>query len=351
MKLSLSNILILLLVIFAGLNIFSNYRQFRLYQNLDIVRAQLLNNTYEFDSLFLKNLNVDYPNLTNTAIPLKTVIGANYLRSGDSLLIRKGLDYQYKAIRENPYIGFPEQVLANYYQFYGFNKDSFEFYARKSIKILPNNPTHFVLMSRVYAEQDKQDSIFSEFERIIKKVPNDNLVWRVFLGSMASENNRINDKIDSVKVKEYAYKAKDLFTYGTSTINDEVHLLADYVIYGQENMKSAIKKRTLALDLIANNNFKEAKSNLMDLTKSYPDVVQFYEDLIYANYSLKDYNSIIQTHQLMNEKGLTEINTNILEFIMISYFQYGYKRQGCILVNLLRKANYPLSESALSQCI
>ena len=66
----------------------------------------------------------------------------------------------------------------------------------------------------------------------------------------------------------------------------------------------------------------------MDLTKSYPDVVQFYEDLIYANYSLKDYNSIIQTHQLMNEKGLTEINTNILEFIMISYFNTDIKDKG-----------------------
>ena len=131
MKLSLSNILILLLVIFAGLNIFSNYRQFRLYQNLDIVRAQLLNNTYEFYSLFLKNLNVDYPNLTNTAIPLKTVIGANYLRSGDSLLIRKGLDYQYKAIRENPYIGFPEQVLVNYYQFLALIKIVLNFMQKK----------------------------------------------------------------------------------------------------------------------------------------------------------------------------------------------------------------------------
>ena len=60
-----------------------------------------------------------------------------------------------------------------------------------------------------YAEQDKQDSIFSEFERIIKKVPNDNLVWRVFLGSMASENNRINDKIDSVKVKSMHIKQKN----------------------------------------------------------------------------------------------------------------------------------------------
>lgn len=337
----------LLVLIFLGLAIYSNYRYQTNFQAMIIVGKELRENDFDFDSLFLEKVNTTYPTLTNSTVPLKSIIGASYLKnSSDSVEIKKGLDYLYKARKENPYIGFPEQVLANHYQFRNYNKDSFRYYARKASQILPNNPSHFILMSRIYSEDKKYDSILIYFEDIIKRVPRDHLVWRVFLASMASSSN----VVDSIKVINYARQAKQLFRYGTETTSSQVHLLADYVIYGKDNVDEAIKIREEANSLAKELDFEKSEKLFYQLVQSFPDVILYYEDLIAVYWNQKKYKEIINTYVIMREKDLYNIKSNILELVMSSLFIDGKTEDGCILLELLKRNNYPVTNQSLAFC-
>lgn len=335
-----------IVLLFLILSIYSNYRYQFNFTQMSIIRKELRNNTFSFDSLFLKNVNVNYPNLTNTTIPLKSIIGAHYTKSNDSSKIKLGLDYLYRSQKENPYIGFSEQLLANYYQFRNYNKDSFRFYARKSNKLLPNNPSHFVMMSRIYAEDKKFDSILISFEDILKRVPRDNLVWRVFLASMASSTN----VVDSIKVLNYAKQAKQLFRYGTEEMSNQVHLLADYVIYGKENLDESIRIREKANFLAKNNQFSEAELLFAQLVKAFPDIVLYYEDLIAVYWNQQKFIEITDTYSIMKDNGMTNFNSSVLEMIMISYLNQRNFQNGCALLKILKSNNYPLSEKSLELC-
>ena len=83
--------------VFAAL---SNYRNF----SLNIGQHKLLNavlySTYEFDDNYYERISSGYPNLTATAIPIKSIMGAYWIQK-DS--IDKGLDFLRKGNRENPY--------------------------------------------------------------------------------------------------------------------------------------------------------------------------------------------------------------------------------------------------------
>ena len=149
--------------VFAAL---SNYRNF----SLNIGQHKLLNavlySTYEFDDNYYERISSGYPNLTATAIPIKSIMGAYWIQK-DS--IDKGLDFLRKGNRENPYIGFSDMILANYHQAFG-NQDSFAYYTRVAINKLPNSPAHYALMSRVFVLENKIDSLSMMFDKISNRV-------------------------------------------------------------------------------------------------------------------------------------------------------------------------------------
>ena len=184
--------------VFAAL---SNYRNF----SLNIGQHKLLNavlySTYEFDDNYYERISSGYPNLTATAIPIKSIMGAYWIQK-DS--IDKGLDFLRKGNRENPYIGFSDMILANYHQAFG-NQDSFAYYTRVAINKLPNSPAHYALMSRVFVLENKIDSLSMMFDKISNRV-RDHEVWRVYLSAMVTNKY----SLDTLKVKENALKAKEL---------------------------------------------------------------------------------------------------------------------------------------------
>ena len=181
-------------------SLFSNYKNYRAYDQQATTYNAISSGKYEeFTEDYLKRISSGYPNLTATAIPFNTIIGAHWINR-DSIDL--GMEYLRKGNKDNPYIGFSDMIFANVYQAFQV-KDSFEYYAREATRKLPNNPSHFALLGRVLLEEKKLDSFVMRFNDIINRVP-DRQIWKLYLSAMVTEKYNA----DTIEVNENARKAK-----------------------------------------------------------------------------------------------------------------------------------------------
>ena len=148
-------------------SVLSNYKVFdaniKQYLIQNYLSAGAVSNI-ELD--YLNRISTRYPTLSSTVIPLKGITGSYWLEN-DS--ISKGLDLLEEANKNNPYLGFPDAMIAQFYEFIGA-KDSFNHYARKAFEKLPNAPQHYILISKTLVNENKIDSLESFFNNTKEKI-------------------------------------------------------------------------------------------------------------------------------------------------------------------------------------
>lgn len=129
--------IILLLLIFST---YGFIRIFNSYNQQLALLADLNSDSWDRPMGFIEDIEVDFPNLSATAIPLKA-IQAQYYIYNDSVI--KGMTLVDEAIAEktNPFIMLPEALKAKYFNTLG-QKDSAYYYSRKAFSGLPRNPFH-----------------------------------------------------------------------------------------------------------------------------------------------------------------------------------------------------------------
>ena len=325
---------IIILIISVGA-LYSNYKNF--YINIDQVKL-LPSILYQLDDVkddYFDRYMVDYPNLTATAIPIKSLMGAYWIQK-DS--IEKGMEYLRLGNKQNPFIGLSDMILANVYQSVGA-MDSFTHYSRNAIRKLPNAPTHYALIGRVYVLENKIDSLATMFNSISNKVT-DVEVWKVYLSAMVTNKY----EVDTVEVNKNAIIAKELFEN-----NESINLLSDYILYGEDDVNESIKLRQVAIDSF----FSNSQYSINKIEKALslvPDNISNWETLIEMYFLNDQFKEVIETYDELNRKGNTKLKADVIEYIIISYLNLQDLRKGCYLAELLLENNVNLSSSVLNVC-
>jgi len=324
------------LFVLAIFSLFSNYKNYRVFDKQWHIYNAIASGRYEeIPEDYIKIISSGYPNLGATVIPFNTIIGAHWINN-DSLDL--GMEYLRKGNKDNPYLGFSDMIFANVYQALQV-RDSFEYYAREASTKLPNNPSHFALLGRIFLEDKKLDSFVMRFNEITKRVP-DRQIWKLYLSAMVSEKY----SVDTIEVYENARKAKSIFTD-----NDQINLTADYVLYGVENVKKSIELNQIAIDTfeVAPNYSVKAIKEAIELV---PDNLTYYETLIEMQFIINEYQEVIGTYKKLNELEITSLKANIVEFIAISYINTNNKAKGCALAKLLEDYNWSVSPDVMGVC-
>lgn len=327
--------LFLLLLIISVISSIYNYKFFEANIGQRKLQRVIGSGVYDFSQEELSRWSVDYPSLNNTAIPIKSLLGAYYI-TNDS--IKKGVEMLKQGSRENPFIGYEDMIRAKLYESLG-EKDSFELYARSANRKLPNSASHYILLARLYVQEQKIDSLEYYFNTISRNI-RDQEVWKVYLTTMAT-NKKFTD---SINVKENAIKAKNLFPK-----NEQITLSADYVLYGIENVRKSIKLRQQAIDSFSTSPSKsiEYLTNALELV---PDNIRNYESLIEILFSQEKYIKIIDTYTLLDEMKLTTLSLPAIEYIGLSYLNLQDFERGCNLIGLLEPYEYEVPETAKLIC-
>jgi hypothetical protein len=327
-KNSLTYLVYFAVTILAGFSFFSNYKNYVAFDKQTNIINVINSGRYEdLSKEYIKKISTGYPNLSATAIPLNTILGAHYINT-DSLEL--GFEYLRKGNRDNPYIGFSDMVFANVYQSLGV-RDSFIYYAREASRKLPNNPAHFALQGKIFLQEKQLDSFVNRFTEITSRVP-DKEVWRLYLSAMVNKKY----DLDTIEVNKNARKAKEIFPATQS-----LKLTADYVLYGEENVKKSIEFREKAIKIYESD--PELSINLLkDAIKLVPDNTPYYETLIEMQFRVQDYEAVINLYDKLNEIKMTNLRGDIIEFISISYINTGNRSRGCYLANILNDVNYSI---------
>ena len=330
-----SKLFLIFLFVFSIIPFLSNYQNYLVNINQVLILKGVMNSEFKLDQKTFNRLNFGYPSLTNTSIPIKTIIG-RYLLQNDSIL--KGMDYLRKGNLDNPYLGYSDMTFADFYEEIGI-KDSFEYYTRRAYSKLPNAPGNFINMTRLYYIENKLDSLSIIFDKISSRVQ-DEQVYRIYLAA-ALENK---EAFDSISLRENALKARAFFSN-----TKEILLLSDYIVYGKENIQRSIKisekaKQTFELDQTKAIELINQAINLS------PNNINNYEVLIQMHFSRNDFKSVVEVFNKLTELEMLGINIEIIELIMISLLNTNDINRGCYLASVLQENNYNISISALQAC-
>jgi len=331
----IKNNLNLILIIFSVLTIISNYKVFDSNIKQHLLIQYLSSGTIsEIPNNYLERISTNYPTLSSTVIPFKSITGTYWIQN-DSII--KGLDLLRTANKENPNLGFPDAMLAGFHDYLGL-KDSFNFYAKQAYNKLPNAPQHYVLITKMFVNQNKIDSL-EQFFNLIKSRIRDKQVYRIYF-SAAIKNK---EKFDTISLNENIKNARSYFDR-----DEDISLLTDYLIYGEQKIKDIIKLKQQAID-----SFQINPNNSIDIMekiiREVDDNVDLYETLIEMYFRVENYTKVINLHQALINSEF-KIKAFIIEFIAISYINLNLIQSGCELAQTLNNYNYSISPSLGKLC-
>jgi len=328
-----------LIFLFAFSSLVSNYKKYYMaYDEINLFNS-VASSSFEFDDKYIKRISKKYPNLSSSGVPIKGLLGAYYV-THDS--IRKGIRLLKDANMDNPYLGYPDMLLARVYEALG-SKDSFNLYTNTAYKKLPNNSASYLLLSKKLIGENKIDSLSYFFNKISDRI-NDSNIWQIYLAGMyANKDNFEKLNIDPSTVESNARLAKQMFD------DKDVRLISDYLIYGRETVLSNINK------------FEEAKTKydkapddaisiLEDVIIEIDDNYDYYEALIEMYFFNNNYNKVIGLFDKLKSIEMTQLKGNIIEIIAISYLRINDRQNGCPLALLLFENNYKIDQTLKLAC-
>ena len=317
-------------------SLISNYKVF----NVNVQQIRLSNylssgSIASIDLEYLERISTDYPTLSQTVIPFKAITGTYWLQN-DSVI--KGLNLLEKANKENPYLGFPDSMLAGFYEFIGV-KDSFNFYARNAYNKLPNAPQHYVLLSKVLINEDRIDSLEIFFNDIKERIK-DKQVFKIYFASAVKNQ----EKFDSISLSENIQLSKSRFAR-----DPDITLLTDYLVYGEEKVKNLTILKQQAIDSF--NNKPDYSIKIMtEIIQQIYDNLDNYEVLLEMHFRNGDYKEVVDIYSFLNENNAVSLKAVIIEFIAISYVNLNDLKSGCSLALTLKNNNYNISSGLASRC-
>ena len=98
-KNSLSYLVYFAVILLAGFSFFSNYKNYVAFDKQTNIINVINSGRYEdLSKEYIKKISTGYPNLSATAIPLNTILGAHYINT-DSLEL--GFEYLRKGYLED----------------------------------------------------------------------------------------------------------------------------------------------------------------------------------------------------------------------------------------------------------
>lgn len=303
--------------------LFFNYQ---LFQSL-IVQQDLINefNTQTIKSETLdklENLNINFPNVTITALPLRT-IKANYLyRFGR---VEEALELLNSKVIDNQYIHYNEYLKSQiYYELKDI--DSSKYYAKQAYFSLPQNPLHFERLAFAYAFEGQFDSITTSFNYVEHK---DIQNWKLYLLTMLN-----NPDENSISAKQLAIKAKDLFPQ-----DNEILIYSNTLLYGEQNIFEAKRLAEIAEEKYKNSDFNSSAELFEKASTLNPGMYSYFENAAAAFSEIKEYEKALKYSSIVIDSF--NISTGKSEFIKaISLTKLNNEEDACPLFRVSYKKGF-----------
>ncbi|MDB9836288.1 O-antigen ligase family protein [Flavobacteriaceae bacterium] len=274
------------------------------------------NGKYNMTLAQLDEISNDFPNLTETAMPIKTMKARYFYNNG---LKDQAYDLIRGGMKDNPYIRFNENLLAQFY-FNDKQYDSSYHYAKIAFDNIPNNMPHFNLYMQNLAVKRDRDAMIAAYDRVLPIVRGDTKTARtIFLRSIGQISN-VGDPYTLQKAEEafklypdddQFFELYRIFTYGQQNIVQAKALYKEATeFYGQKKFEEAAASFVKALDL-----------DSLDLTYALNAGLSFYE--------AKDFENAIRYLKVTETSHKDSHREKAIRYLALSYYASGQQPQAC----------------------
>ncbi len=313
-----------ILILFGSL--WSSIKFFQSAGNQTFLMWDFNNEKYDTPyEIYAEKLDVNYPNITLTSIPMK-MMKARYYINNDSTAKAKSL--LFGSIKANPYLKGPELLLADIY----FNEkkyDSSLYFAKDAFYNLPNVNAHRSIYFR--ALRHFKDSTELEKAFNLVKHYNNPIHWYDYFTSRYSivgkNDKKILSEIENFKIKfpnEDQTQIKEIEAF--ASIGSEEFTLS-YLIAAEAEKEFINKNYSKSAELYEsairlNNNvyvFYENAAIAYGLLKEYDKAINYYDEVIY---------------RLESEDGKSEYMKGLLKI------QLSNKEEGCKYLGISSQKKY-----------
>ena len=274
----------------------------------------------------LDDISHDFPNLTETAMPIKSMKARYYYLQGNKEEAYQMIE---EGAKDNPQIYFSENLKAQFL-FQEGKIDSAYVYAKKAFEGLPNNMPHYDMYMKTLVAKRDLTALDQTFEQMVSLAGNQKIIWTIYIRSLA-QTRSLGDPFAMQKGAE-AYKL-----YPT---DETIFALYRMLTYGQQRMVEAENFNTQAT--AAYNNKEYSKAGVLFQQA-------FEKDPLQHTYSLNAGLSFYEARELEKsiqyfDLALTSKNENTKERALrykgLSLFAAGRGPEACAVFLRLRN-KYP----------
>jgi len=288
------------------------------------------NGDYKLTLAELDQIEDDFPNLTETAMPIKAMKARYFYLNG---LKDKAHKYALLGSKDNPQIFFGENIKAQFYM-QEQKQDSAYYYSRRAFYNLPNNMPHYnVYMNSLVFRRDIEE-INKTFNYVLSLSGNTKTIWTIYLSSLA-QTTSLGDPFSMSKASEgFALYPED----------NQIFALYRMMTYGQKRSIQAAELSKKGMELYNNLNFEAAFELLNQAFDLDPLEYTYAIQTGFSLYENSKYEQAIPYFKIALNSKRREPKEKAMRYMALSLYKMQMQNEACAafskLINTYPKRMY-----------
>ena len=278
----------------------------------------------------LDQIEDDFPNLTETAMPIKAMKARYFYLNNQK---EKAHKYAFLGAKDNPQIYFGESLKSQFFA-QEQNQDSAYYYSKLAFDNLPNNMPHYNLYMNSLVNRKDLQEINRAFYYVQSLAGDTSTIWQIYLRSLASVLS-LGDSFAMSKAAE-AFK---LFPQ-----DDIIFQLYRMMTYGQERVVKAQQLHQNSNILYNERNYDEAFNLFNQAFDLDPLEFSYALNSGLSLYENAKYEEAISYFKIAQNSKKTAVKEKAMRYKGISLYKNGSQSESCAtflkLVNTYPKRMY-----------
>ena len=304
-----------LLLLLPGLAI--HFISFKSLQKQGILLYEFNNAQYNMTRQQLDEISHDFPNLTETAMPIKAMKARYYYLQGNKEEAHK---MAIEGAKDNPQIYFGENLKSLFF-FQEGNIDSAYIYAKKAFDGLPNNMPHYDMYVKTLVAKKDYQGIDDSFERVRVLTGDSKVIWTIYIRALAQTRSLGDPHAMDKAAQAYALYPTD----------ETIFTLYRILTYGQQRMVQAEQLSQQATKFYNEQNFQESAKIFVQAFELDPLQHTYSLNAGISNFSAGNFEEAIRYLSLTQTSKKQDEIEKSMRYLALSHVGLGDSPRACAL--------------------
>ena len=273
------------------------------------------NASYTYTREELDNISHEFPNLTETAMPIKAMKARYYWLAGNK---EEAYDMATKGNKDNPKIHFGNNLKAQFFMEES-KMDSAYIYARKAFYGIPHNMPHFDIYLRTLVYRKDFVEINNAFQMVNKIGGDTRTSWIIYLRTLALTRS-LGDPFAMAKAQD---------AYNKYPQDEQVFQLYRMLTYGQPRMVEAENVAKSAKEFFDKSDFIRSAENYAIALEKDPLQLTYAINTGMSYYNAKKYDLSLKYFKLAKASKDVTVVEKGSRFLALALYNLGDNSVAC----------------------